>query len=98
MNRILHWLTVKLSRSTPTEATEEHDSDNEEHDSDNEERGSDEERGVSEENNPGGPGIYGEATGDTEPDLEIIKEPPRTSDMSESYDPYNSGSFKVLKK
>lgn len=91
MNRILHWLTVKLLRSTPTEATEEHDSDNEE-------RGSDEERGVSEENNPGGPGIYGEATGDTEPDLEIIKEPPRTSDMSESYDPYNSGSFKVLKK
>ena len=85
MNRILHWLTVKLSRSTSTEETEERGSDHEE-------------RGVSKEDIPGGPDIYGEATGDTEPELEIIKDSSQTSDKSESYDPYNSGSFKVLKK
>ena len=85
MHRILHWLTVKLSRSTSVGATEEHAFDQEEY-------------GVSEEEKPRVPSIYVEADGDTQPSLEIIKEPLRTSDMSENYDPYNSGTFKVLKK
>ncbi len=76
---------MKTSRLTSTGATEERGSDHEE-------------RGVSKEDNPGGPDIYGEATGDTQPDLTIIKDPSRTSEMSESFDPYNSGTFKVLKK
>jgi len=85
MHRILHWLTVKLSRSTYAGVTEEGDFDLEEH-------------GVSKEEMPRGPAICVEAGGDTQPSLEIIKEPFRTSDMSENYDPYNSGTFKVLKK
>ena len=106
MNRILHWLTVKLSRSTSTGATEEHSSDHEEHD-------------VSKEENPDEPvtssdlqaniddlmpDIYGAATGDTQPDddtqpnLEIIKDPSQTSNVSESFDPYNTGEFKGPKK
>ncbi len=85
MIRILHWLTAKLSRSTAAGVIEEREFD---------------EGGyvVSEEEKPRGPAIYVEANGDTQPSLEIIKEPSRTSDMSESYDPYNSGTFKVLKK
>ena len=88
MNRILHWLTVKLSRSTVAETAEQFDSDYEEH-------------GFSEEDNPGEPvtigdvqaktddltpDIYREATGDTEPELEIIESPSPISDMSESFD------------
>ena len=41
---------------------------------------------------------YHEATGDTQPNLEIIESPSETSVMSESYDPYDSGTYKVLKK
>ncbi len=85
MIRILHWLTAKLSRLTSAGATEQSSPDQEEY-------------GVSEEEKPRGPAIYVEANGDTQPSLEIIKEPSRTSDMSESFDPYNSGTFKVLKK
>ena len=85
MHRILHWLTEKLSRSTSVGATEEHDFDQEEY-------------GISEEEKPRGPAIYVETNGDTQPSLEIIKEPLRTSDMSENYDRYNSGTFKALKK
>ncbi len=112
MNRILHWLTVKLSRSNSTGATEQRGSDNEE-------------RSVSKEDNPGEPvtvseaqtniddlmpDIYGEATGDTQPDddtrtdddtqpyLEIIENPSRTSEMSEGFDPYNTGGLKGPKK
>lgn len=85
MIRIPHWLTAKLSRLTSVGVKEEHDFDQEEYD-------------VSEEDKPRGPAIYVEANGDTQPSLEIIKEPLRTSDMSDSFDPYNSGTFKVLKK
>ncbi len=100
MNRILHWLTVKLSRPTVTDTTDQPDSD-------------DEERGFSEEDNPVEPvtigkvqtdideltpSIYHDATGDTQPELEIIKSDSPISDLSENFDPYDSGSFKVLKK
>ena len=100
MNRILHWLTVKLSRPTAAETIEQPGSD-------------DEEGGFSEEDNPVQPvtidkvqtdiddltpDIYHEATGDTQPELEIIESPSPVSDLSESFDPYDSGSFKVLKK
>jgi hypothetical protein len=100
MNRILHWLTVKLSRPSVAETTEQPDSD-------------DEERGFSEEDNPREPvtidkvqnniddltpNIYHDATGDTQPELEIIKSETPISNLSESFDPYDSGSFKVLKK
>ena len=76
MNRILHWLTVKLSRSTSTGATEE--------------------RSVSKEENPDEP--VASTDDDTQPNLEIIKDPSQNSNKSESFDPYDSGSFKVLKK
>ena len=100
MNRILHWLTVKLSRPTVADTTDPPDSDYEE-------------RVFSEEDNPvepvtiGGlqsnidaltPNSYREATGDTQPELEIIKSDSPISILSESFDPYDSGSFKVLKK
>ena len=100
MNRILHWLTVKLSRPTDAEMVEQPDSDYEEHD-------------FSEEDNPGEPvtigkvqtdiddltpNIYREATGDTQPELEIIETPSPISNLSESFDPYDSGTFRVLKK
>ena len=39
-----------------------------------------------------------EATGDTQPLLEIIDNPSRTSEMSEGFDPYNTGGFKGPKK
>ncbi len=101
MIRILHWLTAKLSRLTAAGATEPSGFDEEEYGVSEEEmsRGSDEEEyGVSKEEKPRGPAIYVEENGDTQPSLKIIKEPSRTSDMSESYDPYNSGTFNVLKK
>lgn len=100
MNRILHWLTAKLSRPRVAETTERYGSD-------------DEERGVSEEHNRDEsvivddvqtdndeltPNIYHDATGDTQPELEIIEGPTPISNLSESFDPYDSGSFKVLKK
>ena len=100
MNRILHWLTVKLSRPTAAESVEQPDSDYEERD-------------FSEEDNPGEPvtigkvrtdiddltpNIYREATGDTQPELEIIESPVPIDNLSESFDPYDSGSFRVLKK
>jgi len=85
MHLILDWLTVKLSRSTSVGATEEHDFDQEEY-------------GFSKEEKPHGPAIYVETNGDTQPSLEIIRDPSQISDMSESYDPYNSGTFKVLNK
>ncbi len=100
MNRILHWLTVKLSRPTAAETIEQPGSD-------------DEERGFSEEDNPVEPvtigdvqtkiddltpNHYREATGDTQPQLEIIETPSPICNLSESFDPYDSGSFKVLKK
>ena len=100
MNRILHWLTMKLSRPTAAETIEQPDFDYEE-------------RGFSEEDNPGEPvtigkvqtdiddwtpNIYREATGDTQPALEIIESPSPISNLSDSFDPYDSGSFKVLEK
>ncbi len=100
MNRILHWLTVKLSRLTAADTIEQPGSDHEE-------------QGFSEEDNPVEPvtigdvqtniddltpNNYREATGDTQPELEIIESPSPISNMSESFDPYDSGSFKVLKK
>ncbi len=100
MNRILHWLTAKLSRPTAAETIEQPDSDYEE-------------RGFSEEDNPGEPVTIGkvqtdiddltpninhEATGDTQPELEIIESSSPISNLPESFDPYDSGSFKVLKK
>jgi hypothetical protein len=42
--------------------------------------------------------IYREATGDTQPELEIIESPSPISNLSDSFDPYDSGSFKVLRK
>ncbi len=100
MNRILQWLTVKLPHPTAAETIEQPGSDYEE-------------RGFSEEDDPGEPvtigkvqtdiadlmpNIYLEATGDTQPELEIIERPSLISNLSESLDPYDSGSFKVLKK
>ena len=100
MNRILHWLTMKLSRPTAAETIEQPDADYEE-------------RGDSEEDNLGEPvtigkvqtdiddltpNIYREATGDTQPELEIIESPAPIENLSESFDPYDSGSFRVLKK
>ena len=93
MNRILHWLTVKLSRLTSTGSTEEC-SVCKEYNSGEPVTSSDLQANIDDLM----PDIYGEATGDTQPDLEIIENPSQTSNMSESFDPYNSGSFKVLKK
>ena len=44
------------------------------------------------------PNIYHDATGDTQPELEIIVNPEPISHVSESFDPYDTGSFKGLKK
>ena len=100
MNRILHWLTVKLSHPAAAETIEQPGSDYEE-------------RGLSEEDDPGERvtigkvqtdiddltmNIYREATGDTQPELEIIESPSPISNLSDSFDPYDSGSFKVLRK
>ena len=99
MNRILHWLTVKLSHSTSTGATEER-SISEEYNPDESVMSSDLQTNIDDLM----PDIDGEGTddtqsdGDTQPNIEIIKDPSRASEMSESFDPYNSGSFKVPKK
>ncbi len=99
MNRILHWLTVKLSRLTSTGSTEEC-SVCREYNSGEPVTSSDLQANIDDLM----PDIYGEATSDTradddtQPNLEIIENPSQTSNMSESFDPYNSGSFKVLKK
>ncbi len=99
MNRILHWLTVKLSRLTSTGSTEEC-SVCKEYNSGEPVTSSDLQANIDDLM----PDIYGEATsdtqsdGDTQPNIEIIKDPSRASEMLESFDPYNSGSFKVLKK
>lgn len=100
MKRIRHWLTERLSRSTSAAETDQRDSDHEE-------------SVVSKEDGPVGvftvrhtrtniddlePNGYQEATGDTQPNLEIIERPSETPVMSESYDPYDSGTYKVLKK
>jgi len=106
MNRILHWLTAKLSQSTFKGEIEQRDSDQEEY-------------VASEEDKPGEsvalsnvqpdiddstPDIFDETTddipsdGDTQPNLVIIENPPETSEVTESFDPYNSGSFRALKK
>lgn len=56
------------------------------------------------------PDIYSASTGDTQPDddipsdddtqpvLEIIENPSRTDELSEGFDPYNSGDYRVPKK
>ena len=44
------------------------------------------------------PNMYGEATGDTQLKIEIIESPSRISNMSESFDPNDSGSFNVPTK
>lgn len=99
MNRILHWLTVKLSRSTSTGATEERSVSKEEN-PDEPVTSSD----VQTSTDDLMPDIYGAATGDTQPDddtqpnLEIIKDPSQNSNMSEGFDPYNTGEFKGPKK
>jgi hypothetical protein len=101
MIRILHWLTAKLSRLTAAGATEPPGFDEEEYGVSKEEMPLDsdeEEYGVIKEEMARGPAIYVEENGDTQPSLEIIKEPLRTPDMSEGFDPYNSGTFKSLKK
>jgi len=111
MNRILHWLTAKLSRSTSAWATEERGASNE--DSPGEpattsdvQTGSD---GLM-------PDIYGKAAGDTQPDddtqqdddiqqdedtqpnLEILDDTSQTSELPDGTDPYDTGGFKILKK
>ncbi len=99
MNRILHWLTVKLSRLTSTGATEERSVSKEEN-PDEPVTSSDLQANIDDLM----PDIYGAATGDTQPDddtqpnLEIIENPSPTSEMSEGFDPYNTGGFKVPKK
>ena len=99
MNRILHWLTVKLSRSTSTGATEKRSVSKEEN-PDEPVTSSD----VQTSTDDLMPDIYGEATSDTradddtQPNLEIIENPSRTSEMSEGSDPYNTGGFKGPKK
>jgi hypothetical protein len=100
MNRILHWITERLSRPTSAAETDQRDSDHEE-------------SVVSKDDGPVGvftvrhartnvdnspTNGYEEATGDTQPDLEIIESPSETPVISESYDPYDSGTYRVLKK
>ena len=111
MNRILHWLTVKLSRSTFTRATEERGVSNEDSPggpatTSNVQTGSDDLM----------PDIYGksvvdsqqaddteqdddiEQDDDTQPNLEILEEPSQTAEIPDGTDPYNTGGFKILKK
>jgi hypothetical protein len=100
MNRILHWITERLSRRTVTGVTDQRDSDHEERDV-----GKKDTRPALvtirraqpniEDLTPNG---YHEATGDTQPDLEIIESPSETPVISESFDPYDSGTYRVLKK
>ena len=99
MNRILHWLTVKLSRWTSTRSTEER-SVSKEYKRDEPVTSSDQQAKIDDLM----PDIYSEEAGNTQPDcdtqplLEIIENPSRTSDMSEGFDPYNTGEFKGPKK
>ena len=44
------------------------------------------------------PDEYRQATGDTVPLLEIVKDRSQSSDGSEGVDPYNTGSFDASKK
>lgn len=44
------------------------------------------------------PDIYNQRTGDTQPNLEIIKEPKQFSDPSEGFNPYDTSSFMSPKK
>ena len=44
------------------------------------------------------PDNYREATGDTVPLLEIVKDCSQSTDRSEGVDPYNTGSFDAPKK
>ena len=98
MKRILHWLTVKLSGTTPTGATEERNI-NKEH-LPNEHVKSSESRAIDDDLKSN---VYAEANDDihdddnTQPDLEIIDNPLSTSEMSEGVDPYNSSGFKIPK-
>jgi len=90
---------VKLSRSTSTGATEKRSVSKEEN-PDEPVTSSD----VQTSTDDLMPDIYGAATGDTQPDddtqpnLEIIKDPSQNSNMSEGFDPYNTGEFKGPKK
>ena len=100
MNRIRHWLTERLSRLTSIAVTGQRGSDHEE-------------RVVSKEDGPVGVftisrartniddltrNSYHNATGDTQPNLEIIESPAQPSNVSESFNPYDRGTYKVLKK
>jgi hypothetical protein len=100
MNRILHWITERLSSPASTAETDQRDSGHVE-------------PVVNEEDGP--VGVFTvrhartntdnsttngcqEATGDTQPDLAIIESPSETPVISESYDPYDSGTYRILKK
>ena len=106
MHRILHWLTVKLPRSIFTGQTEQRDSEQEERGASKEDKPGEPVTlsDVQTNSDDSIPDIDDEATGDTEPDgdtqpdLQIIDSPPRPPEITESFDPYNSGSFKALKK
>ena len=111
MNRVLHWLAEKLSRSTSTGATKgrgssHEDSPGEPATASNVQTGTD---GLM-------PDIYGKAAADTQqdddseqdddiqqdedtqPNLEILEDIPQTSELPDGTDPYNTGGFKILKK
>lgn len=105
MNRFLHWLAEKLSRSTSTGATKGRGSSHEDSPgkpatASNVQTGTD---GLM-------PDIYGKAVADTQqdddiqqdedtqPNLEILEEIPQTSELPDGTDPYNTGGFKILKK
>ncbi len=97
---------MKLSRSTSTGATEQRGSDNEERRVSKEDNPGEPVTVSEAQTNTDDlmPDIYTEETGNTQPDcdtqplLEIIENPSRTSEMSEGFDPYNTGEFKGPKK
>ena len=105
MNRLLHLLTIKLSRLMSTATDVDHDIGNEED--------PDESALTSDDPTSHGdlmPDVYGEAMDDTQserdssadddtqPLLQIIDPPSGAPDRSEGFDPYNSGGFKTPKK
>ncbi len=98
-NRIHHWLAAKLSRLTSTRSTKER-SVSKEYKPDEPVTSSDQQAKIDDLM----PDIYGEETGDTQPDcdtqplLEIIENPSQTSEMSEGFDPYNTGVFRGPRK
>ncbi len=105
MRRFLDWLVVKLAHPISTRSNKQRRSDYEERDDSKEDvhepvTGNEEHTNMDEKM----PDIYGESTGNTQPDcdtqplLEIIGNPSRTSEMSEGFDPYNTGEFKGPKK